>query len=385
MYAVNADNISKINLSNGTVNQTWCTIPSSDNSSLANDRKYLYLSNFEENIISKIELSTGNVINPNWVSITAPSGMAIKYNYLYVTTIQNTLNKINLSDGSIIETISLGELTKTLGMCIHENFIYVLYTSNNTSRKLGKYTLNMVFVVIVTVIEDVYLLEIPVSMAVIQNYLYYVYYGDFTVINLSNGEYNYFPKPGSTLALTTDGINLWTSDNNKNVISFNGSGETPISNICFIKGTPVVTDQGIIEIQDITNENTINNVRVKYITQTTTNEYSLVCIEKDAICENIPSQTTILSENHKLLYNGQMVKAKNVTTSRIPYNGEILYNVLLEENGLMMVNNLICETLDINNVVALLYEHPNKNGIIKTLNGIKDNDVYKKIAIELLC
>ena len=159
----------------------------------------------------------------------------------------------------------------------------------------------------------------------------------------------------------------------------------PMSNICFIKGTPIVTDQGIIEIQDITNENTINNVRVKYITQTTTNEYSLVCIEKDAICENIPSQTTILSENHKLLYNGQMVKAKNVTTSRIPYNGEILYNVLLEENGLMMVNNLICETLDINNVVALLYEHPNKNEIIKTLNGIKDNDVYKKTANELLC
>jgi hypothetical protein len=159
----------------------------------------------------------------------------------------------------------------------------------------------------------------------------------------------------------------------------------PISNICFVKGTPVLTDQGIIEIQDITNENTINNIRVKYITQTTTNDNFLVCIEKDAICENIPSQKTILSENHKLLYNGQMVKAENVTTSRIPYNGEILYNVLLEENGVMLVNNLVCETLDINNVVALLYKHPNKNGIINTLNGIKDNDVYKKTAIELLC
>jgi hypothetical protein len=47
--------------------------------------------------------------------------------------------------------------------------------------------------------------------------------------------------------------------------------------------------------------------------------------------------------------------------------------------------NYLNEILDVNNVLALLYEHPNKNGIIKTLNSIKDNDVYKKTAIELFC
>ena len=35
-------------------------------------------------------------------------------------------------------------------------------------------------------------------------------------------------------------------------------------------------------------------------------------------------------------------------------NGDILYNVLLE-NSIMNVNNIICETLDVNNIVALFY------------------------------
>jgi hypothetical protein len=37
------------------------------------------------------------------------------------------------------------------------------------------------------------------------------------------------------------------------------------------------------------------------------------------------------------------------------YNGEILYNVLLETHEKMMVNNLIVEILDPNNIVVQLY------------------------------
>jgi hypothetical protein len=391
IYVLNGINISKINLSNGIVNQTWCTIPTSNYTTLVTDGTYLYVGNSGDTNILKIELSSGNVINLNWVTIPGSRGMVIHNNYLYVADdVYMNLNKINLSDESIIETINIsdqiGAGVSPLGLYIYKNFLYILCVGNGI-KTIYKYTLSMTFVNIVSSVEDVDGINISLSIPIIGNYIYYLYVGSGYVMNLLDGAYTSFTVPllsEPNSALTTDGINLWAATGNQ-VIYYNGSGELPISNICFVKGTPIVTDQGIIEIQDITNENTINNIRVKYITQTTTNDDSLVCIEKDAICENIPSQRTILSENHKLLYNGQMVKAKNVTTSRIPYNGEILYNVLLEENGLMLVNNLICETLDVNNVVALLYEHPQKNGITNRLNSIKDNDVYKKTAIELLC
>jgi hypothetical protein len=55
-----------------------------------------------------------------------------------------------------------------------------------------------------------------------------------------------------------------------------------------------------------------------------------------------------------------MVRAKellkeltNVRT--VPYNKEILYNVLLEKHDKMLVNNLICETLHPENYIAKLY------------------------------
>ena len=160
----------------------------------------------------------------------------------------------------------------------------------------------------------------------------------------------------------------------------------PTSNICFLKGTPVVTDQGIIEIQNITNENTINNIKVQTITQTTTEQEYLICIEKDAFGENVPSERTVITRNHKILHNGELVAAGTLfNTTCIPYNGEILYNVLLQENGVMNVNNLICETLDVNNVIAYLYRYNKINDQrVKELNNTKDKDVYKRKILEIL-
>jgi hypothetical protein len=40
---------------------------------------------------------------------------------------------------------------------------------------------------------------------------------------------------------------------------------------------------------------------------------------------------------------------------KVKYSGEILYNVLLEEYGVMNVNNLMCETLDPTSPIGCLY------------------------------
>jgi len=36
----------------------------------------------------------------------------------------------------------------------------------------------------------------------------------------------------------------------------------------------------------------------------------LVCFEKDALEENVPNKRTIITENHKIFYKGEMRRAK---------------------------------------------------------------------------
>ena len=132
------------------------------------------------------------------------------------------------------------------------------------------------------------------------------------------------------------------------------------SNICFLKGTPVRTDQGLIHIDKINPEiHTIHNKKIVAVTKTITQDNYLVCFEKDSLATNVPCEKTIISENHKLFYNGKMTKAINFidkfdNVKKIKYNGEILYNILMEESNKMIVNNLICETLDPINSIAKL-------------------------------
>ena len=132
--------------------------------------------------------------------------------------------------------------------------------------------------------------------------------------------------------------------------------------ICFPAGTPVQTDQGFIDIDKINHTiHTINNNKIVAITKTVTPEKHLVCLEKNALLKNVPCETTTISQNHLIMNKkGNLVKAKDLigTTDKIyytDYNGEILYNVLLETRSIMTVNNLIVETLDPKHIIAKIY------------------------------
>ncbi len=66
---------------------------------------------------------------------------------------------------------------------------------------------------------------------------------------------------------------------------------------------------------------------------------------------------TMVSKEHKVLYKGHMTKARDLVNvcenvTKAPYSGDILYNVLLETHSNMVVNNMICETLDPKNIQA---------------------------------
>jgi hypothetical protein len=165
----------------------------------------------------------------------------------------------------------------------------------------------------------------------------------------------------------------------------------PLLPICFPAGTPVLTDQGIINIEKINPKiHTIQNKKIVAVTQTITNEKHLVCIEKNALGENKPNQRTLISQCHNVEFNGKFMRAKYLkyavdnkkSVHNVKYENQILYNVLMEEHEVMSVNNMLVETLDPQHFIAKLYtgkiSQSEKHNLIVEINEcMKNNDMEK--------
>ena len=73
--------------------------------------------------------------------------------------------------------------------------------------------------------------------------------------------------------------------------------------ICFPKGTPVTTNQGLVAIEKLnTDIHTIRGKKIVAITQTRPLFKHIVSIEKDALGKNVPSATTQISNEHRVFY-----------------------------------------------------------------------------------
>ena len=214
----------------------------------------------------------------------------------------------------------------------------------------------------------------------------------------------YGDESGYSVSLSSDGTivaigapyNDGNGDSAGHVRVYNWNITPPPAGVCFPAGTPVTTDQGNIPIEKLnTHIHTIRGKSIVAITKTISIEKQIVCFEKDAFCKNVPSKKTICSPEHKILYKGKMVKARNIVdicenVHFIPYNGNILYNVLLEKEGKMIINNLICETLCPYNMIALISkisDRKEKNIKIRKVRDIimkNDKVGYKKLYSSLL-
>ena len=169
---------------------------------------------------------------------------------------------------------------------------------------------------------------------------------------------------------------------------------TPVP-ICFPKGTPVTTDQGNIFIEKLNpDKHTIRGKEIVAITQSRPLQKHIVCFEKDSFSKNVPSQQTLCSMEHAVFYKGEMMKARDIVdvcenTTFVPYNGETLFNVLLKKHDKMMINNLICETLHPENIMAkinMMKDGQKKSKAIQEVTKIiKKNDVpaYNKLYVSL--
>ena len=171
--------------------------------------------------------------------------------------------------------------------------------------------------------------------------------------------------------------------------------QPPAAPICFPKGTPVTTDQGLVAIDKLnTDKHTIRGNEIVAITQSQPLQKSIVCFEKDSLNKNVPSQKTLCSMEHKVFYKGEMIKARDIVevcenVTFVPYNGETLFNVLLKKEDKMMINNLICETLHPKNIMAKISTMKNEQKKSKAIQEltkiIKENNVpeYQKLYASL--
>ena len=157
---------------------------------------------------------------------------------------------------------------------------------------------------------------------------------------------NYCPTSDITSNLTSIYFDLNMSNN-------------PFSNICFPAGEMVFTDAGYKPIERIRpGVDTVKGLKIVELTETVSKEKTMTLITHHSLGPNIPYKDTLVSNNHKIQWNQQMVCAKNIKADgvmQVSYRGEILYNVLLETEETMVVNGMVVETLSPHNNVAKLY------------------------------
>ena len=129
-----------------------------------------------------------------------------------------------------------------------------------------------------------------------------------------------------------------------------------------MKDSIVKTDQGNMKIQEINEKiNTINGEKIITITKTVHPDDYLVKLEKGDISDCVPDKQTIMSPQHKVLYNNKLIPIMDMPMVEYPgknmikNNKDVLYNVLTENYTTMIVNNMVSETLDNENTTSLIY------------------------------
>jgi hypothetical protein len=156
-----------------------------------------------------------------------------------------------------------------------------------------------------------------------------------------------------------------------------------VSETCFPANTMVKTDQGLIAIQKIKpHHHTIQGKSIIAITSTYSSDKELVSIKKDSIRKNYPSKDTFISKKHKIYMKGKLKAAyrlvdqyKGITL--VPYQGQMLFNILLEDYGIMNIHGLLCETLHPMNPMANLFRKLYRNDLGNDLgNKIESRESF---------
>lgn len=357
--------VTNINTNSPGTPSIWFTsnVTTNDNALLADlvrDGTYIYTTDVLNKCIMQVSLaSSGTSSNTPWATlIYNPFFMTINNGYMYVTCIENFdnvdqdrnsyISKINISDPSnpINAWVTTGSFVYAFGIAIYGSYMYIAlnYLSSDGPITLGSY------ICLIYLSNGEGIIQNPNWVTIPNQFLSSAIIGGIKKVIITEKNQN---------------VNLYTCDDIIQIPLY-GSPVPPISDICFPAGTPITTDQGIIAIEKINPSiHTINKKPIVDIIRTIYNDKYLIGFKKNAISINCPSQFTVMTKNHKIIWQGRKLEAESFlyryeNVVKVKYSGQILYNVLMEEHSEMVVNNMLCETLDPNNTVAKLYKRTSK-------------------------
>jgi len=358
--------------------------------SLATDGTYIYTTDISNKCIMQVPIESNNTSsNIVWATLTyTPAIMTINNGYMYVTcndkhNNNSYISKINMSSPNTPNDawVTIDTLPNIIGLAIYGSYMYVAVNYFIDSNNLQLSYIGLIYLS-------------NNGEGIIQNLNWVTIPNEFLSSNIFPVIYDVI------ITEKNQNVNLYTCDDIIQIPLY-GSPVPPISNICFPAGTPVNTDQGIIAIEKINpNIHTINKKPIVDIIRTIYNDKYLIGFKKNAISINCPSQFTVMTKNHKIMWQGRRLEAESFlyryeNVVKVKYSGQILYNVLMEEHSEMVINNMVCETLDPNNTVAKLYKRTSKytandrykisKFIAESVNNTKfdKNKTYKNIIKKL--
>lgn len=211
IYVASSTNgtISKLNLADGSVvKANWCTGFNPFLLLIAGD----YMYSINGNSICKIKLSDGSIVNQKWVTgLDIPNGMAVNGNYMYVSSYNNYISQLDLSTGYIInQRWCYSNLSRPAGMIINGQYLYIANTGNDTISKINLSDGSN------TTPRWVYNLSGPISLAISGAYMYVTNFHSASIsqIHLSNGYITNLSWAINLFApydLTINGTNLYVT------------------------------------------------------------------------------------------------------------------------------------------------------------------------------
>ena len=338
----------------------------------------LYVSNLYGNTISKITPS--GIVTEFASGLNGSAGLAFDNSgNLYVANFYNgTISKIT-PDGTVSTFVNIG-LNGPWGLAFDNNGnLYVSAYSDGTISKI-------------TFTSDLSEWSTASTFASINNPQFLAFDNSGNLYTGTSDDKLFVISPsGVVQELTITGVVLddvegLAFDNNGNLYAANWGDNNIIKIalgvsseiICFPANTPVTTDQGFVPIQELENGSyTINGNKVLgVVSSKSQSSIDMVLFKKNALGNNIPSQDTLMTRNHKVYYNNIPKEAISFTTTAFKVNKsqlkclpqnpkpkviqytEEVYNVMLDAGHKMKVNNMIVETLDPSNK---LYKSKIKN------------------------
>jgi hypothetical protein len=388
-----ATTIGQLNLATLNNNSTWtqCLLENEQQNFLAADGNFLYCA--DSNNVYKIDITGPTLVWTNTtIDITYsdnPYGVCVANGFLYVSC-KNNLYKISL-DGSTVTVWVTGGGNGGWGISSDGINLYVPgFTNSIDVYRLADASLqpSLTGLPSAEYVNCLYANGILYAMDSVTN--------NITQFNLTAGTNSTFATVlpvggvggGGGYGLAIDSNYLYASNYVNNSLS-----RFPLianSNICFPAGTPIETDQGIVNIDLLDPRiHTIKGESILHITKTVTLDKYLIAFEKNSVSRNIPTEKTLMTQEHKILFEGQLVPAyrflnHSKEVKKVKYSGEVLYNVLLAKHTVMNVNGLICETLHPENIIAKLYtkefDYTERHDIVFQMNNSlekKDLQGYK--------